>query len=148
MRRWDVYRGQRFGNSRLPAVLLFVAVFLLLAFVVLYNLNNIAIIERRRELATLKVLGFHDGEVAMYVYRENIWLTGIGILLGMVIGVILHQFVIRTCEVDMIMFGQEIGALSYLYSAVLTGVFAVIVNFFMYFSLKKIDMVESLKSVE
>lgn len=125
-----------------------VAAAALLAFVVLYNLNNIAIIERRRELATLKVLGFHDGEVAMYVYRENIWLTGIGILLGMVIGVILHQFVIRTCEVDMIMFGQEIGALSYLYSAVLTGVFAVIVNFFMYFSLKKIDMVESLKSVE
>ena len=125
-----------------------VAAAALLAFVVLYNLNNIAIIERRRELATLKVLGFHDGEVAMYVYRENIWLTGIGILLGMVIGVILHQFVIRTCEVDMIMFGQDIGALSYLYSAVLTGVFAVIVNFFMYFSLKKIDMVESLKSVE
>ena len=125
-----------------------VAAAALLAFVVLYNLNNIAIIERRRELATLKVLGFHDGEVAMYVYRENIWLTGIGILLGMVIGVILHQFVIRTCEVDMIMFGQEIGALSYLYSAALTGVFAVIVNFFMYFSLKKIDMVESLKSVE
>lgn len=125
-----------------------VAAAALLAFVVLYNLNNIAIIERRRELATLKVLGCHDGEVAMYVYRENIWLTGIGILLGMAIGVVLHQFVIRTCEVDMIMFGQEIGALSYLYSAALTGVFAVIVNFFMYFSLKKIDMVESLKSVE
>ena len=111
-------------------------------------MTGVAIIERRRELATLKVLGCHDGEVAMYVYRENIWLTGIGILLGMAIGVVLHQFVIRTCEVDMIMFGQEIGALSYLYSAALTGVFAVIVNFFMYFSLKKIDMVESLKSVE
>ena len=120
----------------------------LLAFIVLYNLNNISVIERRRELATLKVLGFHDMEVAAYVYRENVWLTFFGILLGLAMGLVLHKFVIRTVEVDMIMFGQDIKPLSYVLAAVTTGVFAVIVNFFMYFSLKKINMVESLKSVE
>ncbi len=120
----------------------------LLAFIVLYNLNNISIIERRRELATLKVLGFHDTEVAAYVYRENVWLTFFGILLGLLLGLVLHKFVIKTVEVDMIMFGQDIKPLSYVLSAITTGVFAVIVNFFMYFSLKKINMVESLKSVE
>ena len=114
----------------------------------LYNLNNSSGIERRRELATLKVLGFHDMEVAAYVYRENVWLTFFGILLGLAMGLVLHKFVIRTVEVDMIMFGQSIKPLSYLYAAATTGVFAVIVNYFMYFSLKKINMVESLKSVE
>lgn len=120
----------------------------LLAFIVLYNLNNISIIERRRELATLKVLGFYDGEVASYIYRENIWLTLIGMVLGMGIGFVLHKFIIRTCEVDMIMFGQAIQLSSYVYSMALTLLFAIVVNLFMYFKLKKIDMVESLKSVE
>ena len=120
----------------------------LLAFIVLYNLNNISIIERRRELATLKVLGFHDQEVAAYIYRENVWLTGIGILLGALLGMVLHKFIIRTCEIDMLMFGQDIQFMSYVYSAAMTCVFAVIVNFSMYFGLKKIDMVESMKSVE
>ena len=120
----------------------------LLAFVVLYNLNNISILERRRELATLKVLGFYDMEVAKYVYRENVLLTVFGVVLGIGLGLILHQFVIRTCEIDMIMFGRRIKLLSYLWSVVLTFVFAVIVNGAMFYRLKKVDMVESLKSAE
>ncbi len=120
----------------------------LLAFVVLYNLNNINIIERRRELATIKVLGFYDGELAAYVYRENILLTVFGIIVGIFMGLILHQFVIRTCEIDMIMFGREIKPMSYLYCILLTWLFTVVVNFVMLFKLRNIDMVESLKSVE
>ena len=120
----------------------------MLAFVVLYNLNNINITERKRELATLKVLGFRDSEVAMYVYRENIWLTLIGIVLGCFVGSILHRFTIVTVEVDLMMFGRSVMPGSYVISAVVTVVFAVIVNAAMYFSLKKIDMIESLKSVE
>lgn len=120
----------------------------LLAFVVLYNLNNINVTERRRELATIKVLGFYDNEVAEYVYRENVFLTVFGITAGIALGIVLHQFVIRTCEIDMIMFGRTIKPLSYLYSTLLTLFFTVAVNFSMYFKLKKIDMVESLKSIE
>ena len=120
----------------------------MLAFIVLYNLNNINIIERRRELATLKVLGFYDVEVGSYVYRENVLLTALGILAGVVMGILLHRFVILTVEVDMIMFGREIEPLSYLYSVLLTCVFAVLINFGMFFKLQKIDMVESLKSAE
>lgn len=120
----------------------------LLAFVVLYNLNNIAITERRRELASLKVLGFYDRDVTVYVLRENFMMVCIGILGGIVVGVILHQFVIRTVEVDMLMFGRSIYWQSYLFSILLTIVFAVAVNIIMHWKLKKIDMVESLKSVE
>lgn len=120
----------------------------LLAFVVLYNLNNINITERRRELATLKVLGFYDGEVAGYVYRENILLTIFGIASGIVLGLWLHHYVIQTVEVDMLMFGQKVRFLSYVYSSLFTILFSVIVNVSMYFKLKKIDMIESLKSVE
>ena len=120
----------------------------MLAFIVLYNLNNINIIERRRELATLKVLGFYDMEVGSYVYRENVLLTVLGILAGVVMGFFLHRFVILTVEVDMIMFGRNIELPSYLYSVLLTCVFAVLINLGMFFKLKKIDMVESLKSAE
>ena len=120
----------------------------LLAFVVLYNLNSINIMERRRELATLKVLGFFDQEVAAYVYRENVILTVLGAALGILIGIILHRFVIVTVEVDLMMFGRTIRPVSYLYSVLLTFGFAVIVNLVMYYSLKKVDMIESLKSVE
>ena len=120
----------------------------MLAFIVLYNLNNINIIERRRELATLRVLGFYDGEVGMYVYRENILLTFFGILAGIVLGIVLHRFVILTCEIDMIMFGRFISPRSYFYSVLLTCVFALVVNGGMFFKLRKIDMVESLKSAE
>ncbi len=120
----------------------------MLAFIVLYNLNNINMIERRRELATLKVLGFYDGEVGMYMYRENILLTIFGIFAGVVLGIILHRFVILTCEIDMIMFGRSISAKSYLYSVLLTCLFSLVVNGGMFFKLRKIDMVESLKSAE
>ena len=120
----------------------------MLAFVVLYNLNNININERRRELATLKVLGFYDGEVGAYVYRENILLTFLGALLGVLIGKLLHAYVISTVEVDACMFGRNINPDSFVYSILFTIGFSVIVNFVMYFKLKKIDMVESLKSIE
>ena len=117
----------------------------LLAFVVLYNLNNINITERQRELATLKVLGFYDGEVASYVYRENMVLTVFGILAGVGIGAFLHGKVIRTVEVDMMMFGRSIFFRSFLYSGLITLAFALLVNGMMYYRLKKIDMIESLK---
>ena len=120
----------------------------MLAFVVLYNLNSINITERRRELATLKVLGFYDKEVSAYVYRENMILTVIGGITGMILGNILHRFVIVTVEVDSTMFGRNIESASYGYSFLITLAFSVLVNLVMYFKLKKIDMVESLKSVE
>lgn len=120
----------------------------LLAFVVLYNLNNINITERRRELATLKVLGFYDMEVSSYVYRENIMLAIFSIVVGIVLGALLHRFVITTVEVDAVMFGRVVKWQSYLYSALFTTAFSLFVNWVMYYKLKKIDMVESLKSVE
>lgn len=120
----------------------------LLAFVVLYNLNNINITERQRELATLKVLGFFDGEVASYVYRENMVLTLFGVIAGMGIGTFLHHCVIQTVEVDMMMFGRNVFPRSYGWSALITLAFALFVNFMMFYRLRKIDMIESLKSVE
>ncbi len=120
----------------------------MLAFVVLYNLNNINITERQRELATLKVLGFYDKEVSAYVFRENVLLTFIGVLAGAVFGIFLHRYIITTVEVDAVMFGRNIKPVSFLYSGLFTVGFSVIVNLFMHFKLKKIDMVESLKSVE
>lgn len=120
----------------------------LLAFVVLYNLNNININERKREMATLKVLGFFDHEVSAYVYRENILLTLIGVVAGFLMGKIMHRFIIVTVEVDMCMFGRNIDPPSYLIAAGFTVLFSLIVNGVMHFKLKKIDMVESLKSVE
>ena len=120
----------------------------MLAFVVLYNLNNINITERQRELATLKVLGFYDREVASYVYRENILLTIIGSVVGMVLGNLLHRYIILTVEVEEAMFGRQIHWQSYLYSFLFTVAFSLFVNWVMFYKLKKIDMVESLKSVE
>ena len=120
----------------------------MLAFVVLYNLNNINITERQRELATLKVLGFYDGEVSQYVFRENILLSFIGILAGAVFGILLHRYVITTVEVDAVMFGRNIKPISFVYSGIITFGFSMFVNMVMHFKLKKINMVESLKSVE
>ena len=120
----------------------------MLAFVVLYNLNNINITERQSELATLQVLGFYDGEVASYVYRENILLTIIGSVVGMVLGNLLHRYIILTVEVEEAMFGRQIHWQSYLYSFLFTVAFSLFVNWVMFYKLKKIDMVESLKSVE
>lgn len=120
----------------------------LLAFVVLYNLNNINIAERKAELATIKVLGFYDMETAAYVYRENILLTVIGTAVGAGLGILLHRYVILTAEVDLIMFGRQILPLSYICSVLLTIGFAALINFMMFFQLRKINMVESLKSTE
>ena len=120
----------------------------LLAFVVLYNLTNINITEREKELATIKVLGFYDGEVSAYIYRETVLLTLIGTALGLLLGMGLHQFVIRTAEVDMVMFGRAVYWPSYVYSAVLTILFGMLVNLVMHHKLKKISMVESMKAPE
>ena len=120
----------------------------LLAFVVLYNLSNVNISERIRELATIKVLGFYDKEVYDYVTRETILLTLIGIVLGLVGGFFLNYYIIGTCEISMLRFNKTIEPLSYIYSALITIAFTLIVNFVTYFALKKIDMIESLKSVE
>ena len=120
----------------------------MLAFVVLYNLNTVNIAERKRELATLKVLGFYDMEVAEYVYRENILLTFLGAVVGAVLGKFLHLFIIETVEVDSAMFGRNINLPSFLYSLALTVAFSLMINGVMYFKLRKIDMVESLKSIE
>ncbi|OUQ29057.1 hypothetical protein B5E77_01470 [Lachnoclostridium sp. An131] len=120
----------------------------MLAFIVLYNLNNINISERKRELATLKVLGFFDREVSSYVNRENIMLTVIGTAVGLIMGTALHRYVMTTVETDTLMFGRTIELHSFVYSILLTLVFSIIVNGMQYFKLRKIDMVESLKSVE
>ena len=135
--------------STLDAVILVLIVSAgMLAFVVLYNLNNINITERQRELATLKVLGFYDGEVSQYVLRVNVILTVLGIMFGAVFGILIHRYVITTVEVDAVMFGRNIKPLSFLYSGILTSIFSIVVNGVMHFKLKTIDMVESLKSVE
>lgn len=120
----------------------------LLAFVVLYNLTNINVSERIRELSTIKVLGFYPKEVTMYVYRENIILTLMGIVTGFVLGFFLHRFIITTAEVDQMMFSPAISWTSYLFSGILTLVFATVVMVVMHIKLKRIDMIEALKSVE
>lgn len=120
----------------------------LLAFVVLYNLTTINISERYREIATIKVLGFNDFKVSQYIYRENIMLTLIGALLGLVLGKALFLFIIVTAEMDEMMFGREIYGSSYITAMILTFIFAMLVNLMMHFKLQKIEMVESLKSVE
>lgn len=120
----------------------------LLNFVVLYNLTNINIGERVREIATIKVLGFYPHETDAYIYRENIVLTAVGTALGLLLGIYLHSFVITAAEIDMIMFTRDISVQSYILSAVLTFVFAALVNIFMHFRLTGISMTESLKSIE
>ncbi len=119
-----------------------------LVFVVLFSLNTINLEERSRELATLKVLGFYDKELAAYIYRENVWLTLLGIGAGLLMGVGLERYVLFTTEVNMLMFSRDILPETYLFSAALTFLFAMLVNLFMLGHFKKIDMVSSLKSVE
>ncbi|PWM46058.1 MAG: ABC transporter permease [Coriobacteriia bacterium] len=120
----------------------------LLAFVVLYNLTNINITERVREIATLKVLGFTPHEVNAYIYRETMLLSLIGAFVGLFLGIAMEGYVVITAEVDQVMFGREIHALSFIIAFALTMLFSVIVTLAMKFKLKKIDMVESLKSVD
>ena len=130
------------------AVILIIVCAAALAFVVLYNLTNINITERMRELATLKVLGFYDGELSAYIYRENVILTVFGVAMGMVMGKLLHQWLILTVEIDMLMFGRQLSLSSYAYAVVLTVLFSLLVNLAAHRKLKKLDMVESLKTVE
>lgn len=120
----------------------------LLAFVVLYNLTNVNVSERLREIATIKVLGFYDGEVAQYVYRENLVITMIGAIGGLGLGVALHAFIMKVIEMDSVMFGNAIKPISFFIAFLLTILFSILVNFFMYGKLRRIPMVESLKSVE
>jgi len=119
-----------------------------LAFVVIYNLTNININERKRELSTIKLLGFYDSELALYIYRENIILTVIGSLTGIAVGILLNNFVIYSAETNIMMFMREINPIYFLYSVLLTISFSIIVNLAMYKEFGKIDMIESLKSAE
>jgi len=135
-------------NSIDAVVVLIIVCAACLAFVVLYNLSNINIAERIKEIATIKVLGFYDREVYAYVNRESAALTLIGALFGVFGGIALHQFIIVTVEVDAVMFGREIQPLSFLYAIALTLLFSTLVNLVMGRSLKKISMVESMKAPE
>ena len=129
-------------------VILLIVAAAALAFVVLYNLTNINICERQKEIATLKVLGFFKGEVSGYIFRETILLSIIGTAVGLAIGVVFHQFVVQTAEVDAVMFGRVVKPMSYVYSAALSMVFTLLVSLVMQGKLRKIDMVESLKAPE
>lgn len=135
-------------NTLNMVIVLFIVAAMALAIVVLYNLNNINVNERIRELATLKVLGFYDGEVSAYIYRENVILTLIGMVLGLVLGIPLNIAVVGVVDIDTLTFKTDLEPVSFIVAAVVTVVFAVIVNLLMHFKLKKISMVESLKSVE
>ena len=119
-----------------------------LAFVVLYNLSNINISERKREIATLKVLGFYPSEVDKYINRETVLLTILGIGIGLLFGSYLSHFIISTCEPDYIMFDRHVYTLSYFYSLFITVIFTIIVTIVTHFNLKKINMITSLKNVE
>ena len=141
----------RFENSirSINAIIvIIIAAAALLAFLVLFNLTNINVTERIRELATLKVLGFYDHETASYVYRENGILTLIGAFIGLFMGKWLHSWLIRTVEVEYLMFGRSVHPRSYILAALLTGIFSFSVNYFSFFTIRQIDMIESLKSVE
>lgn len=143
--------SESFGNSikSINSVIMVIIICAgALAFVVLYNLNNINISEREKELATIKVLGFYDAEVSAYIFRETAALTLIGAAVGLVLGMFLHGFVIRTAEIDVVMFGRTVFPMSYVYSALLTIVFSLLVNLAMHRKLKKISMVESMKAPE
>ncbi|MDU2122574.1 MAG: FtsX-like permease family protein [Clostridium celatum] len=119
-----------------------------LSFIVLYNLTNVNISERIREIATIKVLGFYDNEVSSYIFRENILLTVIGAIVGLFLGVVFHKFIMVTVEMEYIMFGRTIDFKSFIMAAILTIIFSLLVNWAMYYKLKKVEMVESLKSVD
>src|SRR5699024_684333 len=132
--------------DQIMTVLIIIAV--LLGVVILYNLTNINVSERIRELSTIKVLGFYDKEVTMYIYRENIFLTIFGVLVGLIAGIFMHRFVLQTVELDMLMFSPEVHPLSFVFAALITALFTVVVGVIMYLKLKKVDMIEALKSNE
>ena len=129
-------------------VILVIACAAALAFIVLYNLTNINITERIREIATIKVLGFYANETAQYVFRENMVLTLLGAILGIPVGIWLHGYVMSNIKIDMVTFDVHINGISYIYSFIFTFAFALFVDFVMYFKLKRVNMAESLKSIE
>ncbi len=139
--------GNTVGNLNY-VVILVIASAAMLAFIVLYNLTNINITERIREIATIKVLGFYDGEVSSYVFRENVLLTVMGGAVGLALGIWFHGFVMDVAQTDSVMFGRGIPIWCFASAFAMTILFAFMVNFIMYFRLKKVSMVESLKSVE
>lgn len=142
----DVF-GEVMDKMQLVVYILIISA-ALLAFAVLYNLSNVNISERIKELATLKVLGFYNKEVFNYITKETRILTGIGIILGLVGGYFLGMYIIKTCELDMLMFVQEVKPMSFVYGFVITIIFAEIVNIAVKHTLKKISMADSLKSVD
>lgn len=135
-------------NSMNYVVIILIIASALLAFVVLYNLANINIGERQREIATLKVLGFYDKEVDNYINKENIIFTIIGVFLGLIFGYFLTEMIVISVEIDKLRFIRNIRMISYVYSATISIIFSLIVNYIIHFVLRKIDMIESLKSVE
>lgn len=135
-------------NTLNLVIIVFIIAAMALAIVVLYNLNNINVNERIREIATLKVLGFYDGEVSAYIYRENVFLTLIGIVIGILLGIPLNIAIVGVVDIDTLTFKTDLEPMSFVIAAVVTVIFAVIVNILMHFKLKKVSMVESLKSVE
>ena len=114
----------------------------------MYSLTNVNISERIREIATIKVLGFYDKEVSNYVFRENLILSFIGALVGLLLGTVLHRLIMNLAELDNVMFGRVISPTSYLLGIVITMFFSWLITKFMHYKLVKIKMVESLKSVE
>ena len=139
--------------SNMMSSLLFVVAMIilcagLLAFIVLYNLTNINISERIREIATIKVLGFYQNEAASYVFRENLVLTGMGALFGLLLGVVFHAFVMDAIKVDMMYFKPIISPMSFAFAVILTFGFALIVNAIMRRRIDNIDMAGALKSIE
>lgn len=135
-------------NSLNYIVLLIIVCAGALAFIVLYNLTNINITERIREIATIKVLGFYPGETASYVFKENFALTAIGAGVGLLMGIALHKFVMYNIDIDAVAFDERITAFSFILSFLITFLFTAFVDVVMYFKLDKINMVESLKSIE
>ena len=120
----------------------------MLSMVVNYNLTNVNVCERRKELATIRVLGFHEREVERYIFRETNALSLIGSLIGLAVGIWLHAFVVRTVEVNFVMFGREIKPLSYAYALAISVLFTFLVNRVMSRTIRRVDMVESMKANE
>lgn len=135
-------------DSLNKVIVILVLLSALLSFVVLYNLSNINISERNREIATLKVLGFYDSEVDHYITKETIILTIIGITIGLGLGIVLTNLTIGTVEMENYRFLRRINPLSFLYASIISSLFTIIVNYVTHFTLKKINMIESLKSIE
>lgn len=135
-------------DSLNKVIVILVLLSALLSFVVLYNLSNINISERNREIATLKVLGFYDSEVDHYITKETIILTIIGIAIGLGLGIVLTNLTIGTVEMENYRFLRRINPLSFLYASIISSLFTIIVNYVTHFTLKKINMIESLKSIE